>query len=68
MAERYSILPTEVFDKATTFDLHIFNNSNAIKNREHKKAQGDNITDTYSPEQLEDMYSKFKEKHVSENK
>lgn len=67
MAERYSMLPTEVFAKATTFDLHIFNNSNAIKMREEKKGRGENITDTYDQQELVNMYNKFKGKDDSQS-
>lgn len=60
MAERYGMLPTEILSKATTYDLHIFNNCNAIKVREQKKARGENITDTYNQQELENIYREFK--------
>lgn len=63
MAEKYSMLPTEVLSRATTLDLFIYNVTNIIKAREHAKKHGENITHTYQKEELEDMYKQFKERN-----
>ena len=55
------MLPTKILQEGTTHDIQMFATANTLKDRAIKKARGENITDTYTPEQLEDMYSKFKE-------
>ena len=68
MAERYGMLPTEIFERATTHDLMIFFNANMIKYRNEKKSRGESIADTYNQSQIDEMYSNFKNKHGNENK
>lgn len=60
MAEKYGMLPSELLEKATTHDLMIYNNANMIKLREDKKSRGENITDTYSQEELQAIWNKAK--------
>ena len=67
MAERYGKLPTEIMEQATTIDLSVFNSSNTIKYREEKSKKGESIADTFSQTQVDDMYTKFKEKHKNGN-
>jgi len=62
MAQRYGLLPTEVMQRATTYDMIIFYNSNLIKVREEKKAKGESVADTYSQNSIEQMYQDFKER------
>ena len=68
MAERYSMLPTDVFKNASTHDLHIVNNANLIRTRQQKKANGESIADTYSQSELESIYKDFKDNYGNENK
>lgn len=62
MAHRYGMLPSEVLERGSTFDLQIYQNSGILKERETKKARGESINDTYTPEQITEMYDKFKRK------
>ena len=64
MAERYGMLPTQVLEQASTFDLQIFYNSAIIRDRASKLKKGENIGDTYSKEQLEEMYRQRTGKEV----
>lgn len=63
MAEKYGMLPTEIMDKATTFDLRVFYNANIIRDRQSKMNRGEDITNTYSKSSLEEMYYATKEEH-----
>ncbi len=63
MAERYSMLPTELMRKATTHDLVIFYNASLINLREQKKARGESIADTFSQNQITEVYENFKKKY-----
>lgn len=40
MAERYGVLPTDIMDRATTFDLFVFDRVVGYKNAEMLKEQG----------------------------
>lgn len=59
------MLPSQILEKATTHDLQIFSIANNIKEREIKKARGENITDTYNKHELEEMYQNFKQREVN---
>lgn len=50
------MLPTQVLEQATTFDMQIFQNAAIVRDREVKKARGESIADTYTQEQVEEMY------------
>lgn len=56
MAERYGMLPTQVLEQASTFDLQIFYNSALIRDRATKQRKGENVADTYTQEQINEMY------------
>lgn len=62
MGERYSLLPSEVLDKATTFDLHIYDTAVSYRNWLDKKANTEDPRELYSNTELEDMHAAFKEK------
>lgn len=36
MAEKYGMLPSELIQKASTFDLYVMNSANEWKNRQHE--------------------------------
>jgi hypothetical protein len=67
MAEKYGMLPSELLGKATTQDLMIYNNVNMIKIREEKKANGEDITDTFREEDLNAIWEKVKGKDGSKS-
>ena len=60
MAEKYSMLPTELLKRATTQDVMIYNNANMIKVREQKTSKGESISDTFSQAQIDEMWEKRK--------
>ena len=60
MAERYGMLPTEILSKGSTMDLAIFNTASLIKLREQKKGAGEDISSTYAPGELEEIFNKSK--------
>jgi hypothetical protein len=53
MASKYGMLPSEVLDRATTFDAQVHLNSETYINREKRRAQGDDISETYSQAEAE---------------
>lgn len=63
MAERYGKLPTEIMNEATTHDLVIFYNASLINLREQKKSRGESIADTFSQNQITEVYENFKKKY-----
>ena len=63
MAERYSMLPTEIMSKATTHDLVIYYNANLINLREQKKARGESIADTFTKNEISEVYDNFKKQY-----
>ena len=62
MAERYGYLPSEILTRGTTVDLEIFNIAAMLRLRQHKQSKGESIHDTYSQEELLEIYSKVKDK------
>ncbi len=53
MASKYGMLPSEVLDRATTFDAQVHLNSETYQNREQRRARGDDISETYSQAEAE---------------
>lgn len=53
MASKYGMLPSEVIDRATTFDAQVHLCSETYLNREKRRAQGEDIADTYSQAEAE---------------
>ncbi len=60
MAQKYGMLPTDIMQKATTVDFMIYYNANLIKIREDKRSRGENINDTYTQSEIDQVYSNFK--------
>ena len=67
MAERYSMLPTEVLQKATTVDLVFYYNARLISLREQKKARGESIADTFTKSEISEVYDNFKKQYGTGN-
>ena len=55
MAEKYHCLPSEILEKGSTLDIQIHVHSMTHQDRMRKKANGEEITDTYSQEELIEM-------------
>ncbi len=55
MAEKYHCLPSEILVKGSTLDIQIHVHSMTHQDRMRKKANGEEITDTYSQEELIEM-------------
>jgi len=60
MAEKYSMLPTQILSTATTVDLSIHVNASVLRMREQKKQRGDDLSDTYSQEEIISKWNKVK--------
>jgi|DEB0MinimDraft_6_1074348.scaffolds.fasta_scaffold154749_1 hypothetical protein len=60
MAEKYSMLPSEIIDRGSTLDIQIHVHAEKYKERESKKARGDQIHDTYTQAEINEVYSKWK--------
>ena len=58
LAERYGKLPTEVLDKASTFDLQIYDIAVSYRNWIEKKSMSKDPNDLYKPDELEKMIKK----------
>lgn len=65
MAERYSMLPTEILSRASTQDLMIFSNANIIRVRIDKQNRGESTADTYSKDELSKIWEQTKGKDGS---
>ena len=60
MAERYSMLPTDIMDRATTFDLFVYDTVVGYKNAKIKEEQGVKETPTVSEEKMLQAYEKMR--------
>lgn len=56
MAETYHVLPSKLLEEGNTLDIQVFNFAQNYKVRQQKLKAGDDITDTYRPEELEKMW------------
>ena len=52
MAEKYGCLPSEIIDKGSTLDIQIHIHSMTHRDRMMKKAKGEDITGTYTEDEL----------------
>lgn len=60
MAERYSMLPTDIMDRATTFDLFVYDTVVGYKNAKIKEEQGVKETPQVSEEKMLQAYEKMR--------
>lgn len=56
MAETYHVLPSKLLEEGNTLDIQVFNYAQTYKVRQQKLKAGEDITDTYNPEELEKMW------------
>jgi len=56
IAETYHVLPSKLLEEGNTLDIQIFNHVQTHKLREQKLKAGEDITDTYRPEELEALW------------
>jgi len=61
LGERYGKLPSEVLDKASTFDLQVYDIAVSYRNWLEKKANTKDPNELYNPNDLEKMMKDFKE-------
>ena len=63
LGKRYGLLPSEVLKRADTFDLYIIDAALTYEQYQHKKAmnKGQIPIDTYSNDQLLEMFNKGKD-------
>ncbi len=55
MAEKYHCLPSEILEKGSTLDIQIHVHSMTHQDRMRKKANGEDLTETYSQDELIEM-------------
>lgn len=60
MAERYSMLPTDIMDRATTFDLFVYDTVVGYKNAKIKEEQGVKEAPDVSEEKMLQAYEKMR--------
>lgn len=59
MADRYKILPSEVMNRATTFDIYVMDAALSYRNYQQKKQEG-KLAETLSTEELQEMMQRAK--------
>lgn len=71
MAERYGMLPTDIIQRATTFDLFVFDSVVDYKNKLERRATGQEPVKGAVPrneQQLIEMFKKVKNDASKDNK
>ena len=63
MAERYSMLPTDIMDRATTFDLFVYDTVVGYKKAKIKEEQGVKETPQVSEEKMLQAYEKMRKRN-----
>jgi hypothetical protein len=56
MAQTYGCLPSEVLEKGSTLDIQIYSHVQTLRMRENKIRNKEDITGTYRPEELEELW------------
>lgn len=54
MAERYGMLPSQVMNHGSTFDLYVMDAALSYNNYHQKKAHGE-VAESYSVDELQEM-------------
>lgn len=67
MAEKYGMLPTQILADASTFDFMIFNNASILRDRWSKQSRGENTANTYTQDEIDEVYAKFKKGQEQKN-
>lgn len=60
MASQYGLLPSEVLDRATTFDLQVLDIAQSYREYLRKKHTGQLDTPNVNPNKLQDLLEQFK--------
>lgn len=63
MAERYSMLPTDIMDRATTFDLFVYDTIVGYKNAKLKEESGVYETPQVSEEKMVKAYEHMRKRN-----
>jgi hypothetical protein len=63
MAERYSMLPTDIMDRATTFDLFVYDTIVGYKNAKLKEESGVHETPQVSEEKMVKAYEQMRKRN-----
>lgn len=63
MAERYSMLPTDIMNRATTFDLFVYDTVVGYKNAKMKQEQGVHEPPQVSEEKMLEAYEKMRKRN-----
>lgn len=60
MAEKYKMLPSEVCERGTTLDIQFHIHAEKYKDRERKKASGQDISSTYTQSEIQEVYKQWR--------
>ena len=61
MAERYKMLPSELMNRATTFDIYVMDAALSYHDYKRKLSEG-KVAETYSTEELQQIMQKARSK------
>jgi hypothetical protein len=67
MAKRYSLLPSEVLDRASTFDLVVMDAALGYENYQHDKANGKKPEPKLSQETMLKMLNRVRQQDANNN-
>ncbi len=62
MAVTYHVLPSKLLEEGNTLDIQIFTHMANLRDREQKLKSGEDITKTYRPEELEEIWQQRTQK------
>ena len=60
MAAKYGMLPTEILAKGSTQDLQFHIHAETLRDRETKKARGEDISDTFTQAEISEVYKRWR--------
>ncbi len=56
MAVTYHVLSSKLLEEGNTLDIQVFTHTATYRDRERKLKAGEDVTDTYRPEELEEIW------------
>lgn len=68
VAHRYSVLPSQLVKQGDTLDLEVFLVVNNINDRRQKQSRGEDTTDNYDKDKLEELFRNVTKRDPSKSK
>jgi hypothetical protein len=62
MAVTYHVLPSKLLEEGNTLDIQLFTHVSNYRDRERKLKAGEDVTGTYRPEELEEIWQQRTQK------